>query len=329
MRSGVVRGTVEAADVTAAAERLLGVACQTPVLRSAALDEMSGAQVWLKAEHLQRAGSFKFRGAYNAVASLSGAERSVGVSTVSSGNHAQALALSGHLLGIPVLVVVPKDAPESKMAAALAYGAEIRYFDRYAVPQAEIAARLLRSRRGVYISAHDDWRVVSGAATLARELMSEVADLDTFVMAVGGGGGLAGAGVVARHMDAGCRVVGVESQASGVNRRSLVAGRRITVPVPDTIADGLTLMSPGALTFGIMRNVVDEVVLVTDQEIVEAMRFMHDRGIAMLEPSGAAGVAAVLAGKVSGRRIGVVLSGGNIDRARFDHLTRVSASNRA
>lgn len=322
-------GPVGFAEVVAARRRLRGVARLTPVLRSSSVDGAVSAQIWMKAEYLQRSGSFKFRGAYNATASLSAAERRAGVCTVSSGNHARALAVAAGDLGVSTLVLMPEDAPARKIEAVRAAGAEVRLFDRYAVSQAELASRLETSGPEVYISAHDHPLVIAGAATAAIETFDQCGSLDALVMAVGGGGGLAGAGIVARQVNPSCRVIGVEPAASGINRRSLQAGRRVEGSVPRTIADGQTLTSPGVLTFEIMRRVVDEVVLTTDTEILAAMRFMRDQCGLVLEPSGAAGIAAVLAGKVAGSRIGVVLSGGNIDAETFDALLAVGSGVRA
>lgn len=307
-------------DVLDAQQRLLGIARKTPVLRSVQLDHMVGGEVWLKAEHLQRAGSFKFRGAYNAAASLTAADRVAGLCTVSSGNHGQALALSGQLLSTKVVVFMPTDAPDSKVAATRRYGARIAHFDRYRQAQAEVSAALACPGGPIYISSHDDRHIIAGAATMTLELLQDVSGLDTVVMAVGGGGGLAGAGLVARRLIPGCRVVGVEPEASGVNRRSLLAGHPVEVTVPRTIADGQTLTSPGVLAFSIMLRVVDDVVSVSDQEIIKAMRFLQEHFGRLVEPSGAAGVAALLSGKVGGQRIGVIVSGGNIDEGWFGSL---------
>lgn len=313
-------------EVLAAQRRLCGVARRTPVLRWSVVDRAAGAQVWMKAEHLQQSGSFKFRGAFNAMAAMSVAERQCGVCTVSSGNHARALAMSAAAFGIPVSVFMPADAPALKIEAVRAAGAEVRLFDRYTTTQAELAAQLETSRSEIYISAHDHPLVIAGAATVALETLEDCASLDVIVVPVGGGGGLAGAGVVARHVKPSCRVIGVEPSASAVNHRSLVAGRRVEIPVPRTIADGQTLSSPGVLTFEIMRRVVDEIVLVTEDEIIAAMRFSLDECGLVLEPSGASGIAAVLSRKVRGRCIGVVLSGGNIDVRSFEELLHVGSA---
>ncbi len=314
--------TLSLGDVAAAAARLEGVSNRTPVLTSSTLDGAAGARTSLKAEQLQRSGSFKFRGAYNAVAGLTDAQRRRGLCTVSSGNHAQALALAGRLHGASVRVHMPHDANPAKLAATRGYGAEVVLFDRYSTDQSDISAMLIGEGTRTYVSAHDDLDVAAGAGTAALELFEEVGPLDVLVAPVSGGGGLSGYGTVARALAPGCRVIGVEPAASGVVGRSLRAGRRLVGPVPRTIADGQTLTSPGAVPFAIMRGVVDDVVVVTDAELVSAMLFLFERMKAVVEPSGASGLAALLAGKVGGAggHVGVILSGGNVDAATLGRL---------
>jgi threonine dehydratase len=300
-------------------------------VRSRTLDERVGAQVWLKAENLQRVGAFKFRGAYNAVAMLAPEERARGVVTVSSGNHAQALALAARLHAIPALILMPDDAPASKVAATAGYGAEIRRFDRYAEDREELLAAAVAERGMVAVHAYDDARVMAGQGTVALELLEETDPahpLDALVVQVGGGGLVSGCATVAKAHDRPIRVVGVEPEAGDDTRRSLAAGRRVTVPVAPTIADGQQLPTPGAHTWPVIRERVDAVELASDAEIVAAMRFLFERCKLVVEPSGACALAALLAGRVDlagAECVGVVLSGGNVDAERFAALMAAGA----
>ncbi len=310
-------------DVRAAAGRLRGVAHRTPVLTSRALDDATGATVLLKAENLQRAGAFKFRGAYNAVASLTAAERERGVATVSSGNHAQALALAAQLHDARAVILMPEDAPAGKLAATAGYGAEVIRFDRYGQDREELLAALVAERGLVPIHPYDDERVMAGQGTAALELIEDAGPLDLLLVCVGGGGLISGCATAAKGMLDGVRVVGVEPEAGDDVRRSLAAGVRVRIPVPHTIADGQQLPEPGELTFAVIRERVDDVVLASDAEIVEAMRFLFERVKTVTEPSGACAVAALLAGHVgdvSGLRVGVTITGGNVTAERFAEL---------
>jgi threonine dehydratase len=311
-------------DVRAAARRLDGVAHRTPAVRSRTLDERVGAQVWLKAENLQRVGAFKFRGAYNAVASLAPEERARGVVTVSSGNHAQALTLAARLHDVPALILMPEDAPASKAAATAGYGAEIRRFDRYVEDREALLAAAVAQRGMVAIHPYDDPRVMAGQGTTALELVEQAdGPLDALLAPVGGGGLISGCATVAKAQDRPIRVIGVEPQAGDDTRRSLAAGERVSVPVAPTIADGQQLPTPGAQTWPVIRERVDAVELATDDEIVAAMRFLFERCKLVVEPSGACALAALLAGRVDlagAERVGVVLSGGNVDAERFSAL---------
>ena len=309
-------------DVEAAAERIEGVAHRTPVLTSRQLDEATGAQVFLKAENLQRIGAFKFRGAYNAVASLSDEERAAGVATASSGNHAQALALAAALHGAPATILMPEDAPPSKAAATEGYGARIVRFDRYADDREALMAAW-RDREGLtVVHPYDDERVMAGQGTAALELLEDGGPLDLLLVPVGGGGLIAGCATVATALCPECEVVGVEPEAGDDTKRSLAAGERVRVPVGRTIADGQQLDQPGEHTFEVIRARVSAVATVSDTEIVDAMRFAFERLKLVLEPSGASALAALLSGHVeaAGRRTGVILSGGNVDVARFSAL---------
>jgi threo-3-hydroxy-L-aspartate ammonia-lyase len=312
-------------DVRAAAARIDGLAHRTPVLTSRALDEATGATVFLKAENLQRAGAFKFRGACNAVASLSGAERGWGVATVSSGNHAQALALAARLHGVRATILMPDDAPEGKLAATRGYGAEVVPFDRYAQDREELLAALVAERGLVPVHPYDDERVMAGQGTAALELIEDAGPLDLLLVCVGGGGLIAGCSTAAKGLLPGVRVIGVEPEAGDDVKRSLEAGKRVRIPVPRTIADGQQLPTPGERTFPVIKERVDGVVLASDAEIVDAMRFLFERCKTVAEPSGACAVAALLAGRVPdarGLRVGVTISGGNVTAERFAELVR-------
>ena len=309
-------------DVKRAAARLDGTAHRTPRITSRTLDERTGATVGLKPENLQRVGAFKFRGAYNAVASLSRAERDRGVVAASSGNHAQALALAAALHGAPATILMPEDAPPSKAAATEGYGARIVRFDRYADDREALMAAW-RDREGLtVVHPYDDKRVMAGQGTAALELLEDGGPLDLLLVPVGGGGLIAGCATVATALCPECEVVGVEPEAGDDTKRSLAAGERVRVPVGRTIADGQQLDQPGEHTFEVIRARVSAVATVSDTEIVDAMRFAFERLKLVLEPSGASALAALLSGHVeaAGRRTGVILSGGNVDVARFSAL---------
>jgi threonine dehydratase len=302
------------------------VAHRTPAVTSRTLDERTGARVWLKAENLQRVGAFKFRGAYNAIASLPEDVRARGVATVSSGNHAQAVALAARLLGTRATILMPEDAPAGKRAATEGYGAEVLPFDRYGADREALLAALVAKRGLAPIHPYDDEAVMAGQGTVALELLAQSGGLDVLLAPIGGGGLIAGCSTVAAATGA-IRVVGVEPSAGDDFRRSLAAGERVRIPVPRTIADGQQLDIPGERTFPVVRERVDEVVTVTDDEIVAAMRWAFERPKLVLEPSGASALAALLhghAGDVAGARVGVVLSGGNVDAQRFAALVNPS-----
>jgi threo-3-hydroxy-L-aspartate ammonia-lyase len=315
-------------DVRAAAGRLDGVAHRTPVITGRALDEATGAaRVLLKAENLQRAGAFKFRGAYNAVASLDPEERRRGVCTVSSGNHAQALALAARLHEVPAVILMPSDAPRGKLAATKGYGAQIVAFDRYASDREELLAALVAERGLVPVHPYDDERVMAGQGTVALELLEDAGPLDVLLVCVGGGGLIAGCATAARGVSPDTRVIGVEPEAGDDTRRSLHAGERVAVPVPRTIADGQQLPMPGEKTFPVVLELVEDVVTVSDEEIVAAMRLLFERAKTVAEPSGASAFAALLAGRVdaAGLRVGVTISGGNVTAERFAELVTSEA----
>jgi threonine dehydratase len=311
-------------DVRRAAERLAGVAHRTPVLTSSAVDALVGAQLSFKCETFQRVGAFKFRGAYNALASLEPDVRMRGVCAASSGNHAQALALAAALWEVPAVILMPEDAPALKRAATESYGAEIVTFDRYHDDR-EALTRTLAAERGLApVHPFDNPAVMAGQGTVALELLEQVGSerLDAVVVPVGGGGLISGCATVIKALAPGTRVVGVEPEASDDVARSLASGRREQVSVGPTIADGQQLPSPGELTWPVIRERVDEVVTVGDDQIVSAMRLLFERMKLVVEPSGACAFAAVLAGAVpvAGQRLGVVLSGGNVGAEAFAAL---------
>ncbi len=313
---------IELEDVQRAAERLKGVAHRTPVFTSRTLDELTGARVHVKAECFQRGGAFKFRGAYNKISSLDEDALSRGVLAYSSGNHAQAVALAAKLLGSHATIVMPQDAPVAKLEATRGYGAEIVMYDRWTESREEIGVRLAGERGLELVRPYDDPLVMAGQGTAALELLEDVPELDVLLVPVSGGGLIAGCSTAAKALRPGSHVVGVEPATGDDTRQSLAGGERVRIDVPRTIADGLQATEPGELTFEVNRQRVDEIVTVTDDEIVAAMTFLYDRLKLVSEPSGAVGVAALLSRKVDAREraTGVVLSGGNVGAARFAEL---------
>jgi len=314
---------IELDDVRQAAARLDGVAHRTPALSSRTLDERAGARVYLKAENLQRVGAFKFRGAYNAIASLSPAERDRGVAAVSSGNHAQAVALAARLLGTQATILMPEDAPANKLAATRGYGAEVIGFDRYAVQRDELLDELVTTRGLVAVHPYEDPRVQAGQGTLALELLEQAGPLDAVLVPIGGGGLISGVATAVKALAADTRVIGVQPQTGDDARRSLAAGHRVELPVPRTICDGQ--QAPiGENTWAVIHERVDDVVVASDAETVAAMVFAFERLKLVIEPSGACALAALLAGRVAiapDMRIGVVITGGNVSPERFGELT--------
>jgi threonine dehydratase len=313
---------IELEDVQAAARRLEGVAHRTQPVRSRTLDRLAGAEVVLKPENLQRGGAFKFRGAFNKISSLSQEERRRGVAAFSSGNHAQAVAISASLLGTTAVILMPEDTPAAKLEATRGYGAEVVAYDRWTQDREALGAALAEERGLTLVRPYDDPLVMAGQGTAALELLEDAGPLDVLVVPVGGGGLIAGSATAAKgHRHERTRVVGVEPEAGDDTRRSLEAGERVSIDVPRTIADGLQAHVPGELTFEVNRRRVDEVVTVTDAELLDAMRFAFDRLKLVLEPSGAASLAALLARKVDATgRVGAILSGGNVGVARFVEL---------
>ncbi|MFJ9738562.1 pyridoxal-phosphate dependent enzyme [Streptomyces sp. NPDC101166] len=309
-------------DVRDAAARLKGVAHRTPVLHSRTLDEIVGVEVLLKCENFQRVGAFKFRGAYNAASRLTPEQLARGIAAYSSGNHAQAVALAARELGTTAVIVMPEDAPRSKRAATEGYGAEIVTYDRYDGDRVAIAEALAAERGLTLIPPYEHPHVMAGQGTAALELLEEAGELGALLAPVGGGGLIAGSATAAKALYDGIRIVGVEPEAGDDTKRSLEAGRRVSVPVPRTIADGQALHIPGELTFSVNRRLVDAIALVSDDEIRAAMRFAFERLKIVVEPSGATPLAALLSGRIEGlpRRVGVIVSGGNVDADRFAQL---------
>ncbi|GAA3045695.1 threo-3-hydroxy-L-aspartate ammonia-lyase [Streptomyces glomeratus] len=313
---------VTLADVQDAAARIKGVAHRTPVLRSRTLDRLVGAEVFVKCENFQRVGAFKFRGAYNAASRLSPGQLAKGIAAYSSGNHAQAVALAARELGSSAVIVMPEDTPASKREATAGYGAEIVTYDRYTGDRVAIGEALAAERGLSLIPPYEHPHVIAGQGTAALELVEEVGELDAVVVPVGGGGLIAGTATAAKGLLPAVRVIGVEPEAGDDTKRSLEAGRRVSVPVPRTIADGQAADIPGELTFSINRRLVDEIALVGDEGIRDAMRFAFERMKLVVEPSGASALAALLAHRITPvpRRIGVIVSGGNISAERFNEI---------
>jgi threonine dehydratase len=306
-------------DILKARERLQGVAHRTPVLTSGQFNEHSASEVFFKAENLQRVGAFKFRGAYNKLASLSDDERKRGALAYSSGNHAQAMALAGKLLGVQVVIVMPRDAPQIKVTATRAYGAEVIFYDRYSENREETGEKICRERGLALVPPFDDYAVMAGQGTAALELLEEVPELDMLLVPVSGSGLLAGCAVAAKHIRPQIRIFGVEPEAGNDTWASFRKGERVEIPVPKTIADGLQVTAPGKLTFPIIRELVEDILLVNDQELISTIRFILERMKVLVEPSGAAGAAAVFHRKLDfrGNRVGVLLSGGNLDLSKL------------
>jgi threo-3-hydroxy-L-aspartate ammonia-lyase len=302
-------------DVAAAAARLAGVAHRTPVLTSRTADARTGATLFFKAENLQRAGAFKFRGAYNAIVKLSDDAKRRGVVTFSSGNHAQAIAYAGRILAVPTVIAMPEDAPAMKMAATRAYGAEVVTFDRYRGDREAISQRLSAERGLTLIPPYDHEDVIAGQGTAAKELFEEVGALDVLLVCLGGGGLLAGCALAAKALSPGCRVIGIEPEAGNDGQQSFRGGAVVRIPVPKSIADGALTTHLGERTFPIIRSLVDDIVTVSDAMLVDAVRFFVERMKIVVEPTGCLAAAAALNGIVpcAGKRVGVVLSGGNVD----------------
>jgi threonine dehydratase len=302
-------------DVRVAASRIDGEAHRTPVLTSRAANAKIGGELFFKAENLQRAGAFKFRGAYNAVSALSPEARQKGVVAFSSGNHAQALAYAATLLDAPSVIVMPKDAPEIKVAATRSYGAEVVFFDRYKDDREAMARGISEERGMTVIPPFDHPDIIAGQGTAALELIDEVGQLDILIAPLGGGGLLAGCALSAKALAPGCRVIGVEPEAGNDGQQSLQKGEVVRIAPPKSIADGALTTYVGDHNFPILQAKVDGIVTVSDAQLVSTMRFFAERMKLIVEPTGCLAAAAALNGVVdcAGKRVGIVLSGGNVD----------------
>jgi len=303
------------ANVLAAAAAIREVATRTPVLTSRHVDEAVGASVYFKCENFQRVGAFKFRGAYNALSRFSAAQKRAGAVAFSSGNHAQAVALAAKLLGMPALIVMPSDAPPAKLAATRGYGAEVVLYERMSEDREALARRLVAERGGTLIAPFDNSEVIAGQGTAAKELFEEVGPLDFLFVCVGGGGLISGCALAAAELSPGCKVIGVEPEAGNDAQQSLRAGHIVRIPVARTIADGAQTPALGELTFPIIKRLVSDIVTVSDAQLLAQMRLFAMRMKIIVEPTGCLAAAAVLnkVVPVAGKRVGVIISGGNAD----------------
>ncbi|SDZ63535.1 threonine dehydratase [Variovorax sp. YR266] len=306
-------------DVIAAAARLEGHAHRTPVLRSTTANERWGAEFFFKCENFQRMGAFKFRGAFNALSKFDATQRKGGVIAFSSGNHAQAIALSARLLSMPAVIVMPKDAPAAKVAATKGYGAEVVMYDRFTEDREALTKQLAQERGMTMIPPYDHPDVLTGQGTAVKELIEETGLLDHLFVCLGGGGLLSGSALSARALAPSCKVYGVEPEAGNDGQQSFRAGKIVHIETPKTIADGAQTQHLGEYTFGIIRRDVDDIFTVTDEQLVDAMRFFAERMKMVVEPTGCLAFAgAIAAGKaIAGKRVGIVISGGNVDLSRY------------
>ncbi|WP_208277824.1 threo-3-hydroxy-L-aspartate ammonia-lyase [Massilia oculi] len=309
-------------DVAQAAERILGAAHRTPVLTSRTVNEEFGAEVFFKCENMQRMGAFKFRGGYNALAKFSPEQRRAGVVAFSSGNHAQAIALSAKILGMPATIVMPQDAPAAKVAATRGYGATVVTYDRYTEDREQIGRELADKHGLTLIPPYDHADVIAGQGTAAKELFEEVGPLDAFFVCLGGGGLLSGSALATRALSPGCMLYGVEPEAGNDGQQSFRTGEIVHIDTPRTIADGAQTQHLGQLTFPIIRRDVNDILTVSDEELVACMRFFAERMKIVVEPTGCLGFAAArrMKDQLKGKKVGVLISGGNIDLGRFASL---------
>jgi threo-3-hydroxy-L-aspartate ammonia-lyase len=316
------RAAVSFEEIVAASRRIAGHAHRTPVLRSRSADQRVGAEVFFKCENFQRVGAFKFRGAFNALSQFSPDQRRAGVVSSSSGNHAQAIALAAKLLGIPATIVMPRDAPAVKANATRGYGAEVVSYDRHTGDREAIARDLALKRGLTFIPPFDHPHVIAGQGTAALELFEEVGALDALFVGLGGGGLLSGSAIVAHRVAPACKVYGAEPAAGNDGSQSFRAGHIIHIDIPQTIADGAQTQQLGNLTFPIIQRLVEDIVEISDAELVDGMRFFAERMKMIVEPTGCLSFAA--AQKVrAGSRVGIIVSGGNVDLARFAELLSV------
>lgn len=309
-------------DVQAAAERIHPYAHRTPVMTSRTANEQLGAELFFKCENFQRMGAFKFRGAMNALLQFSDAQKAAGVLAFSSGNHAQAIALAARLLDIQATIIMPEDAPKTKVDATRGYGASIIHYDRYQQDREQIARELSQQQQLTLIPPYDHPHILAGQGTAADELFQQTASLDALFVCLGGGGLLSGCALAARHHHAGCKIYGVEPEAGNDGQQSFRQGKIIHIDTPKTIADGAQTQHLGQYTFPIISDTVDDILTVSDDELVEAMRFFAERMKIVVEPTGCLSYAAArkLKPELQGKRVGIIISGGNVDMDRFASL---------
>ncbi|WP_315708453.1 threo-3-hydroxy-L-aspartate ammonia-lyase [Brenneria uluponensis] len=309
-------------DVIAAAERLDGHAHRTPVATSRTVDNDFGAEVFFKCENLQRTGAFKFRGAMNALSRFTAMQRRAGVLAFSSGNHAQGIALAARLLDISATILMPQDAPESKIAATRGYGANIVTYDRYTEDREQIGRDLANKAGLMLIPSYDHPDVIAGQGTSAKELIEETGELDALFVCLGGGGLLSGSALAARRLSPSCKIYGVEPVAGNDGQQSFRTGSIVHIETPKTIADGAQVQHLGQYTFPLIQQHVDDILTVTDDELVATMRFFAERMKMVVEPTGCLGFAAAraMSSQLKGQRIGVIISGGNVDISRYAAL---------
>jgi threonine dehydratase len=309
-------------DIVAAAERIADYANKTPVMTSRTVNEEFGAEVFFKCENFQRMGAFKFRGAMNALRQFTPQQRAAGVVTFSSGNHAQAIALSAKLLGIPATIIMPHDAPAAKVAATKGYGGNVVIYDRYTEDREKIGQDLAEKQGLTLIPPYDHPHVIAGQGTATKELIEEVGPLDALFVCLGGGGLLSGSALAARHLSPDCIVYGVEPEAGNDGQQSFRSGSIVHIDTPKTIADGAQTQHLGQYTFAIIQQNVNDILTVSDTELVTAMKFIAERMKIVVEPTGCLGFAAARARKAQlrGKRIGIIISGGNVDISRYGAL---------
>ncbi|MHA6881611.1 threo-3-hydroxy-L-aspartate ammonia-lyase [Ralstonia pseudosolanacearum] len=314
-------------DVVAAHARLQGQAHRTPVLTSTTANALTGAELFFKCENFQRMGAFKFRGAYNALSQFTPEQRKAGVITFSSGNHAQAIALSARLLGMRAVIVMPKDAPTIKVEATRGYGGEVVFYDRYTEDREAIGRQLAEQHGLTLIPPYDHPHVMAGQGTAAKELIEETGPLDLLLVCLGGGGLLSGCATAARALSPACRIIGVEPEAGNDGQQSLRKGEIVHIDTPATIADGAQTQHLGHYTFAVIRALVDDIATVSDADLVETMRFFAGRMKIVVEPTGCLAAAAALRQRVDvrGKRVGVIVSGGNVDLQHFARLVQADA----
>ena len=309
-------------DVIAAAQRLEGQAHRTPVMRSRTIDQEIGAQLFFKCENLQRMGAFKFRGAFNALSKFDAAQRQAGVVTFSSGNHAQAIALSASLLGIKSTIIMPNDAPATKVAATRGYGGNVIMYDRYTEDREAIGRKLADEQGLTLIPPYDHPDVIAGQGTAAKELFEDVGELDALFVCLGGGGLLSGSALSARALSPACAIYGVEPETGNDGQQSFRSGKIVHIDTPATIADGAQTQHLGSYTFEIIRRDVDDILTASDMQLIECMRFYASRMKLIVEPTGCLSLAAAreMKSSLKDQRVGIIISGGNVDLKRFSTL---------